>query len=108
MENNLEQFQKQISSLQKIADEAKTNLIVAKTNLESLTEKRDSLVQECVAYAGVPIEDVHEMIDKKKDELEKIMQKVSGIMITDINNVTQDQLDKLDSIIDEFGIMEES
>jgi hypothetical protein len=104
--SDFEQFQQKLNELQNVAETAKRDLIVSQTNLENLKSRRDELVQECEAYAGVPITDVTNVLNEKRMELETIMQRLSNVNITDIKSITDVQLNELDAIINEFKIPE--
>lgn len=104
--DNFEQFQGKINELQQAAENAKRDLIISQTNLKSLTERRDELIQECEAYAGVSIDEVPNVLGQRQQELEDIMQRLSKINITDIKSITDVQLQELDAIIHDFNIPE--
>lgn len=95
-------YDQKLNELKAQCTEAEKQAIVAETNLNNLRQQREQLVEECEAFAGVPMERIPEVLNQKKEELEAIMSKLATIDTT--GPITQDRLDVIKAIADEFSV----
>ena len=95
-------YENTLKSLREQCAQAEKDAIVAETNLKSLQEQREKLIQECEKFTGMPIEKVPEVLNQKKAELEDIMNKLGGIDIE--GEITKDTLVNIESIMKEYNI----
>lgn len=95
-------YDQKLNQLKLQCTEAEKQAIVAETNLNNLRQQRETLVEECEAFAGVSVDKIPEVLNQKKDELEAIMNKLAGLDTT--GPVTQDKLDAIKAIADEFSV----
>lgn len=98
----LSEYNATLSTLQNQCSEAERQVIVAETNLKNLIEHKNTVIEECEAFAGVSIDQVPTLIEQKKNELTAIMTELSTI---DTNGpVTQEKLDAIQAIVDKYAI----
>lgn len=98
-------YDQKLNQLKLQCTEAEKQAIVAETNLNNLRQQRETLVEECEAFAGVSIDKVPEVLKQKKDELEAIMNKLAGLDITgDITQANLDAIKAIAVIADEFSV----
>lgn len=100
-----EQYQNYDNKLNELniqCTEAERQSIVAETNLNNLRQQREALVEECEAFAGVPMDRVPEVLKQKQEELDAIMAKLMAIDTA--GPVTQEKLDAIKAITDEFSM----
>ena len=95
-------YDKILVDLKNQCAEAEKQAIIAETNLNNMRKQREQLLEECEAFAGVPIDKVPEVLRQKKEELDAIMAKLATIDTT--GPITQEKLDAIKAITDEFGI----
>lgn len=103
--NFKEQYQsydQKLNQLKVQCAEAEKQAIIAETNLNNLKQHKETLIEECEAFAGVSIDEVPEVLKHKKEELDAIMAKLSTIDTT--GPVTQDKLDTIKAIANEFSV----
>lgn len=81
---------------------AEKQAIIAETNLNNLRTQREALIEECETFAGVPMDQIPDVLNQKKEELDAIMSKLASIDNT--GEVTQEKLDAIKTIVDEFAI----
>lgn len=97
-----EDYQDTLTALKNQCAQAEKSTIVAETNLKTLTEQHKKLMEECEKFAGVPLQQVPDMLKEKEKELNDIMAKLSAINIT--GEITKDTLDSIQAIIKEYNI----
>lgn len=95
-------YDQKLNQLKLQCTEAEKQSIIAETNLNNLRQQREQIIEECEAFAGVPIDKVPEVLNQKKEELEAIMSKLATVDTT--GPVTQDKLDAIKAIADEFSV----
>ena len=95
-------YEQKLNQLKAQCAEAEKQAIVAETNLNNLRHQRETLIEECEAFAGVSIDKVPEVLKQKKEELDAIMAKL--ITIDTTGPVTQEKLDAIKAIADEFSV----
>lgn len=95
-------YDQKLNQLKLQCTEAEKQAIVAETNLNNLRRQRETIVEECEAFAGVSIDKVPEVLDQKKEELEAIMSKLATLDTT--GPITQEKLDAIKAIADEFSV----
>lgn len=95
-------YDQKLNQLKAQCAEAEKQSIVAETNLNNLRQQKETLIEECEAFAGVSIDEVPEVLKQKKEELDAIMAKLSVLDTT--GPVTQEKLDAIKAIADEFSI----
>ena len=95
-------YDQQLNQLKSQCTEAEKQAIIAETNLNNLRQQRETLIEECEAFAGVPMDKVPEVLNQKKEELEAIMTKLASLDTT--GPVTQEKLDAIKAITDEFAV----
>ncbi len=95
-------YDKTLNDLKNSCVEAEKQAIIAETNLDNLRKQREQLIEECEAFAGVPMDKVPEVLTQKKEELDAIMAKLTTIDTT--GPITQDKLDAIKAITDEFAV----
>lgn len=95
-------YDKTLNDLKNQCAEAEKQAIIAETNLDNMRKQREQLIEECEAFAGVPMDKVPEVLTQKKEELDAIMAKLIAIDTT--GPITQDKLDAIKAITDEFAV----
>lgn len=95
-------YEQKLNQLKSQCAEAEKQAIVAETNLNNLRQQRETLIEECETFAGVPIDKAPEVLQQKTEELDAIMAKLATIDTT--GPVTQDKLDAIKAIADEFSV----
>lgn len=95
-------YDTKLNDLKVQCTEAEKQSIIAETNLTNLRNQREQLVEECEAFAGVPIDKVPEVLKQKQEELDAIMAKLASIDTS--GPITQEKLDAIKAITDEFSI----
>lgn len=95
-------YDQKLNELRAKCTEAEKQAIVAETNLSNLRQHRETLIEECEAFAGVPMDKIPEILNQKQDELNAIMSKLATLDTT--GPVTQEKLDAIKAIVDEFAI----
>ena len=101
--SQLQTYNNKLNQLLADCSSAEKQVIISETNLNNLVAQKKKLVEQCEAFAGVPIDDVPALINEKRTELDSIMEKLMGI---DTNGqVTQEKLDAIKAIAGEFAIV---
>lgn len=95
-------YDQRLNQLKSQCTEAEKQAIIAETNLNNLRQQRETLIEECEAFAGVPMDKVPEILAQKQEELDTIMTKLATLDTT--GPVTQEKLDAIKAIVDEFAI----
>lgn len=95
-------YDQKLNQLKVQCTEAEKQAIIAETNLKNLKQQKETLVEECEAFAGVSIDKVPEILNQKKEELDAIMAKLASLDTT--GPVTQDKLDAIKALADEFSV----
>ena len=95
-------YEQKLNQLKVQCAEAEKQSIIAETNLNNLRQQKETLIEECEAFAGVSVDEIPEVLRHKKEELDAIMAKLSAIDTT--GPITQDKLDAIKAIADEFSI----
>ena len=99
-----QEYEERLNSLKEQSAQAEKNAIVAETNLKTLEERRNNIVAECEAFAGMTMDKVPAVLEKKKEELDEIMEKLGSINLE--GEITEETLDKIKDIVQEYHIVE--
>lgn len=108
--DNLEQFLKnceaQIAELTRKCSEAEKNSIVLETEIKSLESQRDSAINECEEFIGMPFDKAQDVLDDKVSTLKKIMESVNQVMnaSTADKASVQGSIDNLKKLAGDLGI----
>lgn len=95
-------YEEKLNQLKAQCAASEKQAIVAETNLNNLRQQRETMIEECEAFAGVSIDKVPEVLKQKTEELDAIMAKLATIDTT--GPVTQSKLDAIKAIADEFSV----
>lgn len=94
-------YDKTLNELRNQCSEAEKEAIVADTNLQNLRKQREQLIEECETYAGVPMDNIPEILNKKKEELDSIMIKLSGLTN---GPITPEKLEEIKALSEDFSM----
>lgn len=102
--NQLKAYEKTLVDLKAKCDEAEKNKITAEANLKIYQEQRDNLIAECEQYAGVPIDNVPELLEQKVTELTSIMTELEALDFR-TKVITEEDVQKIEAIIQKYNII---
>lgn len=102
--NQLKAYEQKLADLKAKCDEAEKNKITAEANLKIYQEQRDNLIAECEQYAGVPIDQVSELLEQKVIELSSIMTELESIDFR-TKVITEEDVQKVEAVMQKYNII---
>lgn len=102
IKTTLDEYNKKLEALQKQCSQAEKDAIVAETNYQNLIKQKEQVIEELEVFAGVPFDQVSELLKKEQESLDEIMSRLSAINVN--APMTDEVLKELDSIMADFNI----
>lgn len=96
IQSNIDAYGEKLKELNNICKEANEKIIVAKTNIENLTKKKEELESNCKKLVkNLDIDDIPKYVKEQEAIFKEFMDELSKI---DIDNITEQDVEKLNNI----------